>query len=363
LGQKPKILVVDDNPQNVQIMKARLSTQDYDIIEAFDGEQALKKVEEQDPDLILLDVMMPKMDGFQVCQKLKSDDKTKLIPIIIVSARAGTEDILKGLELGADEYLPKPYEHVELLARVKNMLKLRIAQKDLQELNNTLEEKVRKQVALLESEKRLERYLNPQVVDMIMKGGELSKMMNSRKLLTLFVSDINNFSGISERTEPEDVVALLNNYFSSMSDIVFKYGGTLDKFLGDGLLVFFGDPMPYEDHAQRAINMALEMKEKVEELRKDWKAAGHDLDITVGINTGFATVGNMGSEKRLEYTVIGNQVNLAFRLCAEAKPGQIVISQRTYSLVEKDFAIEKIGDVTVKGIITPVTIYNVTGKK
>lgn len=362
MAERPKILVVDDNPQNVQIMKARLTTQDYDVSEAFDGEEALKMVELILPDLILLDVMMPKMDGFQVCEKLKSNDKTKLIPIIIVSARSGTEDILKGLELGADEYLPKPFEHQELLSRVKNMLKLRMAQKELQALNQGLEKKVQDQVKAVQASKQLERYFSPLVVKSILERGE-TKLLNSRKLLTIFVSDIDNFTGISELSEPEDVINLLNEYFSEMSKITFKYGGTLDKFLGDGILIFFGDPIPQEDHAKRAVEMGIEMQSKIEELREHWKVAGHDLRVSIGIVTGYVTVGNIGPEDRLDYTVIGNQVNVAFRLCSEANPGDILVGHRTQSLVEKDFNFDKVGEITVKGIKSPITTYKVVGKR
>jgi class 3 adenylate cyclase len=216
---------------------------------------------------------------------------------------------------------------------------------------------------MLEAEKKLERYFSPQVREAIMKGQAGAELSNSRKLLTVFVSDICNFSGISEIAEPEEVVDLLNDYFSVMGAIAFKYGGTLDKFLGDGMLVYFGHPIEFEDQAQRAVNMALEMRQKIEEHNKDWQAAGHRIQVSMGINTGYATAGNIGPHNRLEYTVIGNQVNVAFRLCKEAAPGKIMISQKTYALVEKDFDFEKLGEIAVKGIRTPITTYTVNGKK
>lgn len=363
MAEQPKILVVDDNPQNVEIMKARLSSQNYTVIEAFNGEEALAKVAENEPDLILLDVMMPKMDGFQVCEKLKADEKTKLIPIIIVSARSGSEDILKGLQLGADEYLPKPFEHIELLARVKNLLKLRMAQKELLSMNRGLESKVCEQVELLNSAKKLERYFSPQVVKTIMEKDASGKLLNSRKLLTLFVSDIDNFTGISEASEPEDIVNLLNEYFSAMTKIAFDHGGTVDKFMGDGMFIFFGDPIPQEDHAERALNMALAMQADVEKLRKKWQTGSHDLKVSMGVTTGYVTVGSIGPADRTDYTVIGNQVNAAFRLCSDARPGQILVSQRTESLTEGKFNFEKIGEVTIEGMRTPLTIYTLLGKK
>ncbi|OGC04306.1 hypothetical protein A2276_06875 [candidate division WOR-1 bacterium RIFOXYA12_FULL_43_27] len=363
MPDQPKILVVDDNPQNVEIMKARLLSQDYKVIEAFNGEEALKKVEEEKPDLILLDVMMPKMDGFQVCEKLKSEEKTKLIPVIIVSARSGSEDILKGLQLGADEYLPKPFEHIELLARVKNLLKLRIAQKELELMNCGLKNKVSEQDKLLDSAKKLERYFSPQVVKMIMEKDPNAKLLNSRKLLTLFVSDIDNFTGISEASEPEDIINLLNEYFSVMTKIAFQHGGTVDKFMGDGMFIFFGDPIPQEDHAERALNMALAMQAEVQNMRKKWKAASHDLQVSMGVTTGYVTVGNIGPEDRTDYTVIGNQVNAAFRLCSDAKPGQILVSQRTESLADAKFNFDKIGEVVIEGMKTPLMVYSLLGKK
>lgn len=361
MTEQPKILVVDDNPQNVEIMKARLAAENYRIDTAFNGEEALEKVKNDPPDLILLDVMMPKMDGFQVCEKLKSDEKTKLIPVIIVSARSGSEDVLKGLQLGADEYLPKPFEHLELIARVKNLLKLRLAQKELYELNHNLEKKVNEQVVMLEAGRRLDRYFSPQIAKTIReKEAAGTKLSTSRKMLTIFVSDIDNFSGISEVSEPEDVVNLLSTYFSAMTQIAFKYGGTLDKFLGDGILIFFNDPTDQPDHAKRAVEMALEMRKKIEELRDSWKDAGHDLCVTMGINSGYVTVGNIGTEDRLDYTVIGNQVNVAFRLCTEAKPGEILVSQRTESFISSIFELKKVGEITVKGIRTPITTFTVS---
>jgi len=364
MAEQPKILVVDDNPQNVEIMKARLATENYIVLEANNGEEALAKVEADQPDLILLDVMMPKMDGFQVCERLKANDKTKLIPIIIVSARTGSEDILKGLQLGADEYLPKPFEHLELMARVKNMLKLRLAQKELSSLNQGLEKKVQEQVKMLEASKHLERYFSPLVVKSIMeKEKSGSPLSNTRKLLTIFVSDIDNFTGISEVSEPEDIIILLNEYFSEMAKIAFKHDGTLDKFLGDGILIFFGDPLPQDDQAKRALEMGLEMQQKIEELRNNWQVAGHDLKVSMGVVTGYVTVGNIGPADRLDYTVIGNQVNVAFRLCSEAAPGKILIGHRTQSQTEKFFNLEKVGEITVKGIKSPITSYNVIDKK
>jgi class 3 adenylate cyclase len=232
----------------------------------------------------------------------------------------------------------------------------------LEELNRELEARVRAQVEEIERTRRLSSYLAPQVVHAITSGQSTYAMGNARKQLTMVFVDIRGFTEFSDAAEPEEVIGSLNAYLSRMTDLVFKYEGTLDKFLGDGMLVFFNDPLPQPDHARRAVQMALDMHEHAREMRRE----GHvesPLSLGIGISTGFVTVGTIGSEHRMEYTVVGTQVNLAARLVNVAEPGQIIISQRTYELVRDMVDAEQVGPLTVKGFQRPVTAYNVLGLK
>jgi class 3 adenylate cyclase len=232
----------------------------------------------------------------------------------------------------------------------------------LEELNRDLEARVRAQVDEIERSRRLSSYLAPQVVRAITSGQSTHAMGNARKQLTMVFADIRGFTDFSDVAEPEEVISFLNAYLSRMTDLVFKYEGTLDKFLGDGMLVFFNDPLPQPDHARRAVQMAIDMHEHAREVRQDWHV-DTPFSLGVGISTGFVTVGTIGSEHRMEYTVVGTQVNLAARLVTVAEPGQIIISQRTFELVRDMVDVEQIGPLTVKGFQRPITAYNVLGMK
>ncbi len=233
----------------------------------------------------------------------------------------------------------------------------------LDEMNRQLEGRVRSQVDELERTRRLGSYLAPQVVRAITSGESAFAMANARKQLTIFFADIRGFTAFSDMAEPEEVIALLNTYLSKMTDLVFKYEGTLDKFLGDGMLVFFNDPVPQPDHAKRAVQMAMDMQERAREIGSEWSIGDSPLRLGIGISTGYVTVGTIGSEHRMEYTVVGTQVNLAARLVNVAEPGQIIINQRTFDLVRDVVDVVEVGPFTVKGFQKPVVAYSVLGVK
>jgi class 3 adenylate cyclase/CHASE3 domain sensor protein len=235
--------------------------------------------------------------------------------------------------------------------------------RQLEEINRSLEERVQSHVVELEQTRRLSSYLAPQVVKAITSGQSTFAMATARKQLTMVFADIRGFTAFSDVAEPEEVIGFLNAYLSKLTDLVFKYEGTLDKFLGDGMLVFFNDPVPQPDHAKRAVQMALDMGQRAREMRKEWHIGDSPLDLGIGISTGYVTVGTIGSEHRMEYTVIGQQVNLAARLVAVAEPGQIIISQRTYDMVRDLVEVSEVGPLTVKGFQQPVVAYNVLGVK
>jgi class 3 adenylate cyclase/CHASE3 domain sensor protein len=233
----------------------------------------------------------------------------------------------------------------------------------LDEMNRELEHRIQSQVDEIERTRRLSSYLAPQIVRAITSGERTFAMANARKQLTMVFADIRGFTAFSDLAEPEEVIAFLNTYLSRMSDMVFRYEGTLDKFLGDGMLVFFNDPVPQPDHAQRAVRMALDMQAGAWEIGRDWYVGDSPLSLGIGISTGYVTVGTIGSEHRMEYTVVGTQVNLAARLVNVAEPGQIIISQRTYELVRDTVDVVEVGPLTVKGFQKPVVAYNVLGIK
>jgi adenylate cyclase len=345
-----KILVVDDTPENVDVLAGVLSPL-YRVKVALNGEKALRIAESDDPpDLILLDVMMPEIDGYEVCRRLKANPSTRDIPVIFVTARTEEEDETRGFETGAVDYLTKPISPPVVLARVRTHVSLKHSLTRLEQLST-----------------KLGRYLSPQVYQSLFEGKTEARIQTSRKKLTIFFSDIVGFSAQTDNLEPEDLHHVLNSYLNKMSRIVLKHGGTLDKFIGDAILVFFGDPETrgVKEDALACLNMALEMREAIGELRAGWLAQGitTPFQVRMGIATGYCTVGNFGSEERMSYTIIGNQVNLASRLESAAAPGQILISADTWSLVNEEIAAIAQEPMSIKGFDHPVQAYRVIGQR
>jgi len=270
-------------------------------------------------------------------------------------------DEFQGLAEKANEMMRALARAREDLMREHEAMKQQAT--SLDEMNRQLEGRVRSQVDEIERTRRLSSYLAPQVVRAITSGEHAFAMVNARKQLTILFADIRGFTAFSDVAEPEEVITFLNTYLSKMTDLVFKYEGTLDKFLGDGMLVFFNDPVPQPDHAKRAVQMAMDMQEKAKEISSEWPIGDSPLSVGIGISTGYVTVGAIGSEHRMEYTVIGTQVNLAARLVTVAEPGQIIISQRTCELVRDLVDVVEVGPLTVKGFQKPVVAYSVLGVK
>lgn len=342
------LLIVDDTPENVDILAGVLQDS-YAIRVALDGPRALKIAADAKPDLILLDVMMPGMDGYEVCRKLQENPATQDIPIIFVTAKTEVADETNGLELGAVDYLAKPISPPIVLARVRTQLALRRSRKNLEDLSD-----------------QLSRYLSPQLYKSIFEGRSRAQIQTARKKLTVCFSDIVGFTAQTEGMEPEDMSMVLNEYLNRMAAITLRHGGTLDKFIGDAVLAFFGDPesQGVENDAIAAVRMALEMRLAVEELNADWRRRGIALAlrIRIGLSTGYCTVGNFGSDQRMDYTIIGGQVNLASRLESAAKPGEILIAEETWSLVQNHFHCRAVEPITAKGFREPVAAWQVLGE-
>jgi class 3 adenylate cyclase len=366
----PRILIVDDNAANLDIIETRLKSQGYETLTAKDGAEALARVKEALPDLVLLDLMMPKIDGFEVCRRLKSDPSLPFIPIVMVTAKADQKDIVAGLDAGGDDYLTKPVDHAALVARVRSMLRIKAlhdtveAQKaELADWNRGLEERVARQLADIERMGRLKRFLPPQVAEAILSSGEDDPLASHRREVTVVFCDLRGFTAFAETAEPEEVMHVLGDYHAALGELIFRFEGTLERFVGDGLMVLFNDPVPCPDPVARAVRMAASMRERVNGLAEDWRKAGHRLGFGVGIAQGYATLGRIGFEGRYDYAAIGTVANLASRLCDEAKPGQILVSQKVAASAEALAQLEPVGDLVLKGFHQPVGAYNVVALK
>ena len=365
-----RILVADDTPANVRMLEKRLQHNGYDVVVARDGEEALAVAHATHPDLILLDIMMPKVDGIAVCRRLKSDPAFPFTPIIMVTALADSKDVVAGLEAGGDDYLTKPVDQQALVARVRSMLRIKALHDTVQaqtaELarwNATLEERVARQVAELERVGRLKRFFSPQLAELIVRGGADDPLVSHRREVTVVFIDLRGFTAFAERAEPEEVMGVLREYHARMGALVLASEGTLERFTGDGMMIFFNDPVIVPDAVERAVRMTVAMRDGVDELAARWRKRGHELHAGLGIAQGYATIGAIGFEGRLDYGAIGTVTNLAFRLCAEAATGQILISQSVYAAAGDLIDAEPIGELTLKGFQRPVAAYNVRALK
>jgi len=360
-----RILIVDDNETNRDILKTRLAAHGYDLLEAGDGEQALAIAKECSPDLLLLDVMMPKLDGIEVCRRLKHDPGFAFMSVILVTAKSDSKDVVAGLEAGADEYLAKPIDQLALVARVKSALRLkelhdRVAAQaaDLAAWNRDLERRVEEQVRELERVGRLKRFLAPQIAELIVSSGDEQILESHRREITVVVCDLRGFTAFSETVAPEDVMAVLREYQSGLGTLVDKFEGTVERFTGDGMMVWFNDPLPCADPCARAARMGIEMRDCVSALADKWRKLDHDLGFAIGMAHGYATLGRIGFESRFDYAAVGMVVNLAARLCGEARDGQILIDSRVRAAVDSFSTIEPVGELALKGFNRPVKAFN-----
>jgi adenylate cyclase len=363
-----KILVVDDTPQNIKVLDAILSPRGYRVATARSGAEALQKVRDEAPDLVLLDIVMPGMSGYEVAQCLRGDPATRVLPVVMVTALGAQEEKVKAIEAGADDFLTKPVNQLELLARVKSLLRIKAYHDTIQsqaaelaEWNRTLEERVQEQVQELERLARLRRFLAPQLAELIASDQHEQALESHRREVTVVFCDLRGFTAFSETTEPEEVMRVLREFHLAMGEIIHHYEGTLERFTGDGMMIFFNDPIPCSDPAERAVHMAVSMRTRVDDLKAKWRRRGHQLDFGVGISQGYATLGKIGFEGRFDYAAIGTVTNLAARLCDEADGEQILVSQRVYSAVEVLVEAEIVGELSLKGFSRPILVHNIIG--
>ena len=358
-----RILVVDDVPDNVEILRMRLTSLGYEVIAASDGEEALEVVARELPDLVLLDIMMPKIDGLEVVRRMKADASLSFIPVILVTAKATPKDVVAGLEAGGDDYLTKPIDHGALIARVRAMLRIKALHDEIQSLNKGLEAKVQAQVGELERVGRLRRFLAPQLAQAIVSAGDESVLGNHRREIVAMFCDLRGFTAFSETSEPEDIMQVLAEYHGAVGPLIREAEGTLDRFTGDGMLVFFNDPLPCPDAPERASKLAIAMRDAVADLNVTWRKRGHRLGFGIGMAQGYATLGRIGFEDRFDYTAIGAVINLAARLCGEAGDGEILVSGRLAAAAEVVAEVEDLGERELKGVARPVGVSCLRGLK
>jgi class 3 adenylate cyclase/CheY-like chemotaxis protein len=358
-----RLLVVDDTPVNVKLLADLLGAKGYAVTTAASGPEALSQIEKQPPDLVLLDVMMPGMSGYDVCRKLRENPATVLLPVVMVTALDPTQERVKGIEAGADDFLTKPINQPELLARVRSLLRIKQLHDELADLTRSLERRVQEQVAQLERLGRLKRFFSPHLAELIVAGGTEDPLRTHRREITVVFVDLRGFTAFAETAEPEEVMSMLREYHEAMGQLILEHEGTLERFTGDGMMVFFNDPLPVPNPPERALRMALGMRHRVTALSVGWRKRGWELGLGVGIAQGYATLGAIGFEGRWDYGAIGTVTNLAARLCGEARAGQILISQRLLATIDGLVECEPVGELTLKGFQRPVTGFNVLRTK
>ena len=361
------VLAVDDQPANLRLLDAVLTPRGHRVITAASGQEALALLESEDVDIVLLDIVMPEMDGHEVCRRIRSAPATEFLPVVMITA-SGTEQRLAALESGADDFVTKPFDKSELLARVASLTRIkryhdtiRRQADELAAWNAELETRVAHQVSELERTNRLRRFLSPQLADLVV-GDETLLRSHRREIVVLF-ADLRNFTPFAETSEPEEVMGVLAEYHHAIGALVHAYEGTLERFTGDGIMVFFNDPIPCDDAAERAVRMALGIRDAVIGLAEGWRRRGHELAVGLGIAQNFATLGRIGFEGRFDYAAIGSVTNLAARLCSDAGPWQVLVTDRVLAATEHVAVAEMVGDIQPKGFSKTVRVHKISGLK
>jgi class 3 adenylate cyclase len=366
MTNQAKILIVDDEADIVEVLADLIEAKGYAVSTAATGPEALAQIEREQPDLVLLDVMMPDMTGYEVCRKIRQNPATVFLPVVMLTAMDANVERINGIEAGADDFLSKPPSHLELLARVRSLIRIKQLHDTVQaqmgqlsEWSKTLETRVQEQVAQLARLERLKRFFSPQLAELIVTGDAEDPLKSHRRQISVVFNDLRGFTNFAETNEPEEVMDVLWEYHAELGPLILKHEGTLERFTGDGMMVFFNDPVLVPNPEERAVRMAVAMRDRVATLQTKWANRGYTLGFGAGITAGYATIGAIGFEGRRDYAAIGTVPNLAARLCDQARPGQILISQRLYSAVESLVEAESVGALSFKGIHRPLQTYNI----
>jgi class 3 adenylate cyclase len=331
-----QILAVDDNKQSLEVLTKALTAANYRVITASDGPSALELVQSGSSDLVLLDVMMPGMSGYEVCQRIRAHEATRLLPVVMLTALHEVSHRIRGIEAGADDFLTKPFNREELLTRVKSLLRIKTLYDEIETKNRLLRT-------------LFGRYVSEELAAEIVSNPARHLKLGGEKLdVTVLFADLRGFTLLAERLDPQDAVEIINTYLSDVVDIVFEHKGTLDKFRGDGFMAFFGAPIRQEEHATHAVRCALALQQRLQSIRFA-KFPELRLQMGIGINSGTVIAGNVGSERRTDYTVMGDEVNVAQRFESNAGPGQILITGSTYERVKDAVEVRELGLLRVLG--------------
>lgn len=371
----PCLLVVDDQPMNVDILCSRLAVHGYDILTAHTGDEALALAMTQHPDLLLLDVMLPTMDGLAVCRQLKAEPSLPFLPIIMVSAKTTVQDIIAGLEAGADDYLTKPVDHAVLVARVQAMLRLKarydtvqahatalVAQADQAAAwSRTLEQRVQAQVTELERLGRLKRFVAPQLAEVVVAVGGESLLQRQRRDVTVVCCALQGFPAFTATAAPERAVAVLGDYHTVLGQQIVQWEGTLEQCAGARLRVVFNAPLPCRDPAVRAVRMAMAMRDHLAPVRDRWRTQQYALDLGIGIAQGEATVGLFSCAGRVDYATLGPVTDLAGELCDAAQPGQMLLNAAVGAAVAGLADVAPVTSLSLPGCPDLGTVMQVVG--
>jgi len=361
------VLAVDDLEQNLRLLDAVLSPRGYNVLTALSGHDALEQLSQHEVDLVLLDIVMPGMDGYEVCRRIRAVPQWRFLPVVMITA-SGSQEKRQALEAGADDFVSKPFDQAELIARVASLARLKLYHDtiewqaaELAQWNVELEARVASQIDELERVNRLRRFLSRQVVDIVLDSGDETVLSSHRRDIVVVFCDLRGFTPFAEASEPEEVMGVLSEYHAVLGELIDRYEGTLERFTGDGVMVFFNDPFPIDEPARRAMEMAIAIRDRVGDLAAQWDRRAIDLSIGIGVAQGFATLGRIGFEGRFDYAAIGSVTNLAARLCAAASGGQILVAQRAFAAVEDLIDASPVGELDVRGFSRPVRAYAVDG--